>query len=88
MGARPQHTLRYRRLCALLRTWRNDAGLTQRELASKLRKPASYVHKCEVADRRIDPLEFINWCRACDRNPAKSLEFLEGVLQRAFRGEL
>lgn len=73
MGARAQHTLKYRRLCALLRKWRDDAGLTQRELAKRLRKPHSYVHKVEVADRRIDPVEFVAWCRACDRSPSRAI---------------
>lgn len=77
MGARAQHTLGYRRLCALLRQWRTDAELTQRALAVRLRKPHSYVHKVEVGDRRIDPLEFIAWCRACRRNAPASLSEVE-----------
>ena len=77
MGARPQHTLGYRKLCALLRAWREEAKLTQRHLATKLGKVPSYVHKVEVADRRIDPLEFVAWCRACERNPATCLTDLE-----------
>ncbi len=73
MGARAQHTFGYRRLCALLRKWRTDAGLTQRGLATRLRKPHSYVHKTEVGDRRIDPLEFIAWCVACRLDPSDSI---------------
>ena len=65
MGARAQHSLAYRRLCGLLRKWRADAQLTQRDLATKLRKPPSFVHKTEVGDRRIDPVELVLWCRAC-----------------------
>jgi predicted transcriptional regulator len=65
MGARPQHSLAYRRFCQLLRRWRSDAELTQRDLAAKLKKPPSYVHKTEVGDRRIDPVEMVLWCRAC-----------------------
>lgn len=74
MGARVQHTAAYRRLCALLRRWRADAKLTQRDLSARLRKPPSYVHKCEVADRRIDPLEMIAWCRACGVDPHDALD--------------
>jgi transcriptional regulator with XRE-family HTH domain len=73
MGARPQHSSRYRRLCGLLRGWRTSAGLTQRDLAAKLKKPPSFVHKTEVADRRIDPLELIAWCLACGVDPAKGI---------------
>lgn len=73
MGASGIHSPAYRRLCELLRSWRTDAGLTQRAMAERLRKPHSYVHKCEAGERRIDPLEFIQWCVACDREPAASL---------------
>lgn len=52
-------------MCRLLHDWRTAAELTQRGLAARLKKPPSYVHKVEVGDRRIDPIEFIAWCRAC-----------------------
>jgi len=74
MGARAQHSLGYRRFCALLRRWRTDAGLTQRALAKRLHKPHSYVHKTEVGDRRIDPLEFIAWSAACGLKPCDSIQ--------------
>ncbi len=77
MGARPQHTLAYRRLCSLLRKWRMEAELTQRGLANRLRKPHSYVHKVEVGDRRIDPVEFIAWCKACRVKPASGIVAIE-----------
>jgi transcriptional regulator with XRE-family HTH domain len=77
MGARPQHTFAYRRLCALLREWREEADLTQRDLAARLKKVPSYVHKVEVGDRRIDPLEFIAWCRGCGIDPPAALSLVE-----------
>jgi hypothetical protein len=51
--------------------------LTQRDLARRLRKVPSFVHKVEVADRRIDPLEFIAWCRACGVEPGPSLSHID-----------
>ena len=77
MGSRPQHTIAYRRMCALLRRWREDAALTQRALAAKLKKAPSFVHKVEVGDRRIDPLEFIAWCRACGLDAPTALADIE-----------
>ena len=74
MGARAQHTAGYRRLCALLRKMRVDAELTQRALAARLRKPHSFVHKVETGERRIDPVEFVAWCRACERSPSEMIE--------------
>ena len=67
----------YRRLCVLLRQWREGATLTQRALASSLHKPPSYIHKVEVGDRRIDPLEFIAWCRACGIDAPSGLAEVE-----------
>lgn len=77
MGARAQHTPGYRRLCRHLRKWRTDRGMTQRDLAAKLKKPPSYVHKVEVGDRRIDPMEFIAWCRSCGLIPSQCLSAVE-----------
>jgi ribosome-binding protein aMBF1 (putative translation factor) len=77
VGARPQHSSAYRLLCALLRRWRADADLTQRQLAAKLKKQPSYVHKCEVGDRRIDPVELVLWCRACGVSPTKAMAEIE-----------
>ena len=48
---------RYRRLLARLREARVNAGLSQRDVARKLRKPQSFISKCEVGERRIDPIE-------------------------------
>jgi predicted transcriptional regulator len=76
MGARAQHSPAYRRLCQLLRRWRTDSDLTQRALASRLRKPASFVHKTEVGDRRIDPVEMVAWCRACEVDPLDAMREL------------
>ncbi len=36
---------------------RQDAGLTQREAAKKLRRLQSYVSKSELGERRVDLLE-------------------------------
>jgi hypothetical protein len=73
MGSNILHRLAYRRFCKQLRRWRIESGQTQRALAVKLHKPPSYVHKTEVGERRIDPLEFISWCHGCERDPALSL---------------
>lgn len=73
MGTRPQHDPTYRRLCTQLRRWREEAGLTQRELGKRLKRPHTFVHKTETGDRRIDPVEFGRWCSACGQNPGKAL---------------
>jgi transcriptional regulator with XRE-family HTH domain len=60
-----QHGLVYRLLPPLLRKLRESAGLTQRQLGRKLRKPQSWVYNCETANRRVDVMEFALWCKAC-----------------------
>lgn len=65
MGTRPQHHPDYVHLRTALRKTRLDAGLTIRALGAKLDRPFSYVNKVEQGIRRIDPIEFIGWCRAC-----------------------
>lgn len=64
-----QHSPAYRGVPALLREMRDAAGLTQREVGAKLRRPQSWVYNCETANRRVDITEFLAWCRACKSDP-------------------
>ena len=47
----------YQRLLHRLRLARFEAGLTQIEVAEKLKKPQPYVSKCESGERRMDVIE-------------------------------
>ena len=76
MAARPQHKPTYKKMCAMLRNMREEAGLTQRDLAKKLKMHNTMVHRSEIGDRRIDPVEFAAWCRACGVNPAEAIRVL------------
>ena len=69
MATKAQHTAAYRRLPVFLRTLREEAGLTQRELGKRLRKPQSYVYNCETGNRRVDVIEFTTWAHACRLDP-------------------
>lgn len=71
MGTRPQHKPKYKKLCAVLLRLRKDAGLTQRDLGAMLNVPHSLIFKIEHGERRIDPVEFAQWCRACGVDPAE-----------------
>jgi transcriptional regulator with XRE-family HTH domain len=66
MATKAQHTPEYERLRSYLRTLRDGADLTQRELGGRLGKPQSWVHNCETGNRRVDVTEFIAWAGACD----------------------
>lgn len=50
-----------------------SAGLTQRGLAERLKRPHSYVAKIEGGERRIDVLEFAELARALRVDPLKLL---------------
>jgi transcriptional regulator with XRE-family HTH domain len=70
MATKSQHTRSYSRLLPYLRALREEAGLTQRELGKRLKKPQSWIYNCETGNRRVDVTEFIAWTKACGLNPA------------------
>ena len=70
--AKSQHEPAYRPVPAFLRQLREEAGLTQRALGERLRRPQSWVHNCETANRRVDVAEFALWCRACAADPKEA----------------
>ncbi len=61
-----EYSARHQRFRDLLRQIRIDAGLTQVQLAEKLGKPQSYVSKAEMGERRLDFIETLDFCEACD----------------------
>jgi len=38
------------------------------------------VAKCEVGNRRIDPVELVFWCRACGVKSAAAISELEAAM--------
>ncbi|MEM9347353.1 MAG: helix-turn-helix transcriptional regulator [Planctomycetota bacterium] len=68
-----QHDPYYIRLRERLRAIRNEAGLTQAQLGRVFEKPHTFIHKIEKGDRRIDPIEFSRWCKACGTDPGTTL---------------
>lgn len=73
MATKSQHAQRYRRVPVLLLALREESGLTQRALGSKLRKPQSWIYNCETGNRRVDVAEFCEWATACGVDPATAL---------------
>lgn len=57
-------TSEQKRLLALLRQIRLDAGLRQVDLAERLGQPQSFVSKYESGERRLDLLELRTICEA------------------------
>ena len=51
------HAPRYRAFLDRLRQARQEAGLTQTELARTLQRSQTWVSKCELGERRVDFVE-------------------------------
>jgi len=51
-------------VAGLLLEARLKAGLTQRELATRLGKPAAFPHKVEHGEREINIVELLDYCHA------------------------
>lgn len=56
---------------AMLVEVREEAGITQRELARRIKRAHSYVSRVELGDRRLDLPEFFQWCDALGADPVK-----------------
>jgi transcriptional regulator with XRE-family HTH domain len=57
---------------------RKSAGLSQQELARRLKRSQSFIAKLEVGERRVDVVEFIEIARALGKEPT---ELLSRVLE-------
>jgi transcriptional regulator with XRE-family HTH domain len=62
--ARSQSVTPHEQLLSLLRLVRTEAGLTQADVAQRLKQPQSFVSKYESGERRLDILELREVCHA------------------------
>ena len=56
-------------------------GLTQEELAHRLRKPQSFVSKYERRERRLDVIEFLEVADQLDLDVTQFLRRLKGRMR-------
>jgi len=71
------HSTQQAQFCALMIKARKAAGLTQQDLAKRLRKPQSFIAKYEGGERRIDIVEFLAIARAIGADPVRILRDLQ-----------
>ena len=74
--AKAQFAHLYRNVPTLLRRMRDDAGLTQRDLAKRIGKSQPWVFKSEAASRRVDIAEFLEWAVGCGVDPIDAFKEL------------
>lgn len=72
-------------MLAALRSAREDSGLSQAQLASKLGKPPSFVGKYELGERRLDVVELLVILKALDVPRDLFLDQLAPELPAALR---
>jgi transcriptional regulator with XRE-family HTH domain len=56
---------------------RKAAGLTQRQLAAKLKRSNSFVWKLEAGERQVNVLEFIEIARVLNVKPSALMAEIE-----------
>jgi transcriptional regulator with XRE-family HTH domain len=64
VSPQPKRGDAHRALAGRLRQARKDAGLTQVQAAERLRKPQSFISKCESGERRVDALDLMAFAKA------------------------
>lgn len=70
---RSLHTRKYALFREALLQARESKGITQVELAERLSLPQSFVSKVETGERRLDVVEFLDYCAALGVDPLKLL---------------
>jgi transcriptional regulator with XRE-family HTH domain len=73
------YSKRYKRLLEALKSARVAADLTQSQAAERLKKPQSFVSKCESGERRIDVIELLEYCHLYGVSPQDILGAIEGT---------
>jgi transcriptional regulator with XRE-family HTH domain len=69
---------KHRALISVIVATRKTAGLTQRQLAAKLKRSNSFVWKLEAGERQINVLEFIEIARVLGVKASTLMTEIEG----------
>lgn len=77
------HTEAYKKLLKALVEARCDAGLSQAQLAERLGKPASFVGKYELGERRLDVIELLVVLKVLGRNAVEMIRLVSADLPDA-----
>jgi len=79
------HTPAQRKLAALLRQAREEAGVRQVELAKALGRSQSFVSKVEAGERRVDLVELRSMLQALDADLVQFVERWDAMLRQPRR---
>jgi len=73
MAAKTIYTAAHRKLVARLRALREDAGLSQSDLAKVLGWPQQRLSAVEAGARRLDVIEFLSLTEALGLTPEQAI---------------
>jgi len=62
----PLQSRPYQALASRIKARAEELDLSVRDLAARLGRPRTTVHKTLSGQRRLDPIEFLDWCEALD----------------------
>lgn len=77
--SRTLRSARHETLIALLVEKRREAGLTQAQVARRLKRYQSYVATVESGQRRIDVVEFLDFAEAIGFDPREAIRRLRAI---------
>jgi transcriptional regulator with XRE-family HTH domain len=69
----------------VLRRARQDAGLTQAQLAARIERDQSHLSLIEGSQRRLDLVEFVRISEALNRDPVELFAEIYKALRRSGR---
>lgn len=70
------HTREYKALTRWLKEKRLEAGLSLRQLGELLGVHHSIIGKVEICERRLDLVEYLDYCKALGVNPTAGLKIM------------
>ncbi|MAX27018.1 MAG: transcriptional regulator [Phycisphaeraceae bacterium] len=66
-----------------IKLFRGNAGMTQRDLAKELGCPQNTVLRLEQGQRRVDMMEWVAICKACNVDPIATITELYSEVIRS-----
>lgn len=69
-----KYPARQRAIVAAIKSAREAAGISQRQLATKLGEPPNWIQRIESLERRVDVAEFMAIAKALNANPVELFE--------------
>ena len=75
------HSSEYKRLTSWLKKQREAQGLSMRDLAAMMGVPHSFVGKVEQQGRRLDVIEYLQYCEALGVSPLNGLKAISKKLK-------